>query len=202
MQVHLSNTYTVNDAIFLVIEQLIAFVCIFIPFILFWTDGQLRGSISAYVDMDRSHIFGLLLGISATLFILNGALYFSTGYVASNKKYKKQYGRWYNIILGFSLIGVVIFPYNGPNAIVHYVFALLFFAGSAVVIFFIHEPQHRLLSKLIAIAAISSLLTCVLTDEQAISLFWAESISLFVVGIHYILQSKSILTIVRSPKKN
>ncbi len=98
MKLEIKNKYTTDDTTFLVVEQLIAAICILIPLFLYLADNNtIRGSISAYVDMEHSYIYGLLLGIAAMLFIFNGALYFKTTPKPS-MHYKKNGGKWYNII--------------------------------------------------------------------------------------------------------
>lgn len=200
VKLKINYKYTTDDGTFLVVEQLIAYICIFIPFFLYLADDQdgFRKSISAYVEMDNSYIFGFLLGIAAMLFIFNGALYFKT--IATDNPYKKRRGKWYNIILGVALMGVVLIPYNGSLSWLHYVFAILFFGGSGVVIFFFQHPNHQIIGKIMAVVSMFSLGYCVYDDYEHLNLFWAEWIALIIIGIHYILESKEILSLVRRPK--
>ena len=129
---------------FKVFERTIALVCITIPAILWLTDKGhtgFRSSISNYVYMDRSYIFGMLLCIAGMLFIFNGAVYFRN----DNKFKINKHGKWYNVILGVSLLGVILFPhleYTTP----HYVFAGIFFLGSAVFIGIFHQKKDRKIS--------------------------------------------------------
>jgi len=136
------------------------------------------------------------------VFILNGALYFRVEqeelrnpdqkFTLSNHDYdKKKAGKWYNVILGLALIGVAIFPYNRDFEYLHFIFAAIFFLGSAIVIFFIHDPKDKWKSKFFAIISVVSLIVSVV-DETILSLFWAETIALVIISIHYILESYRI----------
>lgn len=112
------------------LERIIAGICILIPLFLITADnGVVRISISDYVYMLNSQVFGLLFGVAAMLFIVNGVIYIKT---SGLRECKKQ-GKWYNIVLGVSLLGVVLFPHL-EFPLIHYFFAIIFFAGSAVVI--------------------------------------------------------------------
>lgn len=61
-------------------ERALAIFLISIPLILKFSDhfkdGTYRSSISNYVYMCNSYVFGLLLGTAAMLFIFNGVIYF------------------------------------------------------------------------------------------------------------------------------
>ena len=204
MRIKIEERYTQDDRTFLVVELVIAIICLFIPLILYLVNNNtLEESISAFVDMDNSHVFGFLLTMATMMFIFNGALYFKVDYdeqkhpdrvpscVMDQKKYnKKRMGKWYNIILGVALIGVIIFPYNELK-ILHYVCAVIFFLGSVLVIFFIHDPEDKWKSRFLAISSLVCLLVSVV-DESILSLFWAETIALIVIGFHYILDSRRI----------
>lgn len=197
MRLQIKNKYTTDDTTFLVVEQLIASICILIPLFLYLADNNtVRGSISAYVDMDNSYVFGFLLGVAATLFIFNGALYFKAT-PEPDMHYKKNSGKWYNIILGLALMGVVLFPYNGKLYILHYFFAIVFFAGSAVVIFLFQNPKHIFITRILAVVSMFGLGLCVFNSKSFFNLFWAETFSLIVIGLYYILESKDIVLLKR-----
>lgn len=177
--------------------RVIALICILIPLMLYLADDQpgFRSSISDYVYMRKSYIYGMLLTAAGMLFTFNGVVYI-------NKKEEihrdKRHGRWYNIVLGLSLIGVVIFPYK-EYMWVHYGFAIVFFLGSAVVIALFTDPKHRRINRWIAAATLASFVLLVidrwlLKDISIISILVAEWISLFVIAIHYILESKGLIS--------
>ena len=208
MEFKIKERYTADDRIFLAVEIIITFICMFIPFILFWVDDlpNFRDSISAYVDMKDSYIFGLMFGIAGMTFILNGALYFKVENdekrnpslksrpVLNESVYnKKRIGKWYNIVFGLALFGVAIFHYdrNPISEIIHIVFALIFFVGSAILIFFIHDPEDKWKSRFLSIVSIACLAIAYFTDG-IISLYWAETIALIIIAIHYILESYRI----------
>ena len=182
---------------FSVVECLIAAICMLIPLFLFLADSKnLRASISNYAYMQDSYIFGMLLTMAAMLFLMNGALYLQV----RNIKQQKRHGRWYNMVLGGALFGVVLFPHQ-EHVFVHYLFALLFFIGSAIVIALFHEPKHRKPSILIALLSLSGLAVYAsntwfipIPFTGWVTLLLAEWLSLFVIGVHYILEASGKLT--------
>lgn len=207
MKIGIKERYTQDDRTFLVVELVIAIICLFIPFILYLANGKyLYESISAFVDMENSYVFGLLLTMAAMMFIFNGALYFKVEYqehkhpehvpscVMDQSHYnKKNKGKWYNIVFGLALVGVVVFPYNRTltMTVLHYFFATIFFLGSALVIFFIHDPEDKWKNRFLAIGSIACLVVSVV-DNSIMSLFWSETIALIIIGVHYILDSRRI----------
>jgi len=208
MQVKIQNYYTNDDKMFLVVESIIVAICMLIPCILYLVDceTELRSSISKYVDMCDSHIFGLMFGVAGTAFILNGALYFKAendekhnpslkaNYVIDNRVFdKKKIGKWYNLVFGVALIGVAVFHYNRTDLsmYLHYAAAVIFFAGSAVVMFFIHEREDRFYSRTLAVGSLVCLAIGLFASEY-LSLFWAESIALWLVAIYYLVENRRI----------
>jgi hypothetical protein len=154
---------------------------------------EVRDSISSYVSMENAHLFGLLLTTAAMLFIFNGAVYIKK--VPEGDK--KKHGKWYNLVLGLFLLGVILFPCTNPKLVVlHYVCAGFFFCGSAVVIAFFNDTEHRKLSIFIAAISVTGFVLNVLnlTALESFTLFWSESIALWVIGIHYILESMGKLS--------
>ncbi len=206
MRFKIQERYTADDRIFLIVEIIITFICMFIPLILFLVDGKVRPSISAYVEMQDSYIFGLLFGIAGMTFLLNGALYFKVENdekrkpelksmpTLSNSIYdKKRIGKWYNVVFGISLIGIGVSHYDrNISEYIHVAFALIFFVGSAIVIFFIHDPEDKWKSRILAIISVACLAISYFTSGTIISLFWAETIALIIIAIHYILESYRI----------
>jgi hypothetical protein len=181
------------------LEQLIAAFCTLIPLFLIAVDkfSPTKDSISAYAYVpDNRHVFGLVFSITAMMFIFNGVIYIANGNSPHGQDYRKggmkSHGRWYNIFLGLALFGVALFPCKDePN--LHYFFAVLFFVGSAIVIAFFNDRRHRAISIVIAIASLFSYTIYYLTD-LGLTLFWAEWISLIIIGIHYILESRGVIT--------
>ena len=160
---------------------------------------SIRDSISAYVAMDNAQIFGLLLTTASMLFLFNGAVYFNT----LPKGSRKKHGKWYNMVLGLSLLGVVLFPCTNPALeIYHYISATIFFGGSSFVIAVFNDEAHMWLSRVIAGTSFLSFLvyflnTCWLEFSWLcwLTLFWAETIALWVIGVHYILESLGELSV-------
>lgn len=64
----------------------------------------------------------------------------------------KKHGRWYNLVLGPALMGVILFPHL-EYPLPHYLSAGIFFGGSALVIAIFCNPEHRAISMAIAVAS-------------------------------------------------
>lgn len=169
---------------FKIFERFIAAFCIFIPLILWMTDGALPhpflSSISKYAYMDHSYVFGMLLSIAAMLFIFNGAVYFKNKNMNISK-----HGKWYNVVLGLSMIGVICFPCNDYK-ILHAFFAIIFFGGNALVTGFFHKDKDKTISIILAILTVASFLLCLINENY---LLVAEWISLIVISVHFILST-------------
>ena len=184
---------------FRLFERLIAIICIAMPVFLLLFDTEKKGlhfrsSISDYVYMPASHIFGMMLCIAAMLFIFNGAVYFKN---QSHLKLKRA-GKWYNVILGLSLLGVILLPYK-ENKIPHYFFAVIFFLGNAAVIGFFHKKKDRIPGVALAILTVVFLAICVI---GLIPVFWGEWLSLTVIGIHFILEARDLRPAKIKPRDN
>lgn len=169
-------------------QRFTAFFCIIIPLILWLTDGSLphsyRPSISNYVYMGHSYVFGMLLCIAAMLFIFNGAVYYK------NEQYMEisKNGQWYNVVLGLSLLGVICFPHL-QYPIPHFTFAGIFFLGNAVVTGIFYKDKDKKKSIALAILMVAAL---PLAFTNVISVLVAEWISLTIIGIHFVLSTLSM----------
>lgn len=97
-------------------ERALSVFLVFISPILILTTGEIRPSISAYAYSTQHNLFVALLTIASVMFLYN---------YASNNKH------WYNIILGISLLGVALTPFN-ENGIPHFTFAGIFFGTSII----------------------------------------------------------------------
>ena len=184
---------------FKLLERIIAAVCITIPVFLRLADTGANGwrsSISDYVYMDNSHVFGMMLCMASMLFIVNGAVFFKN----ENKHDLNSSSKWYNIALGLSLLGVIIFPYK-EYGVPHFTFAGLFFAGNAfVTVAAARHKKHLALRWLMGVFTAIFLVLFFVNDYfklhlqwlSWLSLFWAEWLSLTVIGIHFILESGNL----------
>ncbi|NVO12345.1 MAG: DUF998 domain-containing protein [Bacteroidales bacterium] len=170
---------------FKVFERFIAAFCVLIPLILWLNDGGInhpfRSSISQYVYMAHSYVFGMLLSIAAMLFIFNGAVYFKN----VNLLNISVHGQWYNVVLGLSLIGVICFPCD-QYPIPHYTFAIIFFVGNALVTGIFYKDQYKVFSIILAVLTVIALPFALL---GYISILAGEWISLTVIAIHFILNT-------------
>ena len=165
--------------------------------------GKFRGSISAYVRMCESHYFGIFVTIAAMLFIINGFTFFSKDDIDDAYLYQKH-GRWYNVILGISLLLVALIPYDVEGwLILHFIFAGVFFIGSAVAIVVFTTSKHKKWGMLMA-----SVITLVLLlhfvpkikllfpeEREILSLLCAEWIGMGVISLNYILEAKKVISL-------
>ncbi|HLI94064.1 MAG TPA: hypothetical protein VKU83_10655 [Puia sp.] len=171
--------------IFKLFQCAIAVICVSIPALLRLADKNspgFRNSISQYVYISDSYIYGMLLCVAAMMFIFNGAVYFQN----EERLGLKKAGKWYNVVLGLSLFGVILFP---PHTfeVVHYLFGGLFFIGNALVTGFFHNKKDRVISITLAVLTLLGFVFCYIVPW--ISLLAAEWISLAVISLHFIMQS-------------
>lgn len=157
------------------LERILAAVCIITPLLLIIGDNySVRNSISDYYDMGKNVLYYVPLSVAFMLFIVNGVIKEKT---------------FYNTALGVALAGLVIFNKN-DFTLIHYLSTGTFFIGNALVMV-IFTPKKELWFKIMLIVIIATaILAWVL---QAISLFWAEWISLVIIGFHYILESVGVI---------
>ena len=158
------------------LERVLAAFCLAIPALLILFDGgQIRESISAYYDMHAAPVFYFPLTVASMLFVVNGVV-------------KRKL--WYNTLLGLLLAGVVLFN-RDDFSVLHYVFAIGFFGGNALVIL-IFTSVKQLWFKIIMVAVIVvAMLGWVVFHWY--SLFWAEWISFAIIAVHYILESSGVV---------
>ena len=190
---------------FVAFEIIIAFVCIGIPVVLRLADScdecnccctyynAFRSSISDYAYMQHNYYFGMLLCMASMLFIYNGAVYFNN----EDQFDLSKHGKWYNVVLGVSLLMVIIFPYK-EFSIPHYVFSGIFFFGNAIVTIVFHDKKNRWLSIVLALLTLASFVFFLF---KTISLFWAEWASLTIIGVHFILEARTAVIKVKLERK-
>lgn len=178
-------------------------VLLFVLYYLFTQIFQIlsKPSISAYVTMNDAHIFGMLLAMAAMLFMASGVVFW-------NKKPVFREGTWrslLNLILGFLLLGVVVFPCT-TMPVLHGIVALLFFLGCAAATLLRDAKdgkklQHRLVDYVPVLvmgfamfshfAVAGKWFNCAFCrwPFNLFNLFGAESIALWIVGLDFILVS-------------
>lgn len=140
-----------------------------LPLFLIVFTGELRPSISDYAYSGSGNLFAVLLTISGTLFLNNG--------LTSDK--------WYNILLGLSLYGVVLTPHL-KYSVLHYTFASLFFLGS-ITVMIIYSSSYQRPYKIVAGVFILIALAGYYFGWYA--LFYAEWLGLLPISLHLIGES-------------
>ena len=141
-----------------------------IPLILWFVLGERLQSISAYAYYTPM-TFALSLSLA-------GALFFYDGIV--DKK------RSYNLVIGISLFGVVLFPHL-EHTILHYSLAGLFFIGSLFNMVYFSSNKQRWFKIITAIFVIVGMLGTFVFNWY--SVFFAEWLGMFPISIHYILEA-------------
>jgi hypothetical protein len=156
-----------------------------------------RPSISDYVAMHNSFVFGTLLTMAAMLFLASAFAYWNMNATPDGEVWRS----WVNVAQGILLLGVVIFPVTQMHG-AHMFFAITFFLACGISS--IRRPakgakktQHRIVdyvTVLIMAAAMGIHFTCAWLDIHTgvcdyVNLFGAESIALWVIGIDFILVS-------------
>jgi len=178
-------------------ERTVVAVCISLPLILrladfdpgtclpceAWKSG-FRWCISDYAYILHNYYFGMMFTIAAMLFMVNGVVYFRS----ERTLQLSRHGTWYNFILGLSLLGVVLFPYK-QHLIPHCGFAIVFFAGNAIVPVLFGKKKNRPAGIVLAVLALIGFIIYWVRPAM-LSLLWAEWISLAVIGIHFILEAR------------
>lgn len=165
-----------------------------------------RDSISNYVYMEDAHIFGMFLAAAAMMFIYNGVIYFKAEEdikkmqkssirtaamveaMQEKEKEKPHGGKFYNIIFGLSLLGVLLFPHC-EYPVIHYASAIIFFVGSIILMAFTGNKKFKKSGILLAvISAVSLGLTFL--NIKWFTLFFAEWIALIAIAMHYVLEAE------------
>jgi hypothetical protein len=159
-----------------------------------------RKSISAYVTMENSYYFGMLLSVAAMLFIASGVSFWE-------KKEKFSEGPWrsvVNIALGILLFGVIIVPCTTYPTL-HLIIAMFFFVGCGVASALRKSKKDtrgvRVLHLILDVAPVGVMLLAMAValayefeliaakPVPALNLFGAESIALWITGLDFILVS-------------
>ena len=156
------------------IERVLAVLCALSPLVMVFIDtGSLRPSISDYYAMGQNQWFYVPLAIAAMLFVVNGVT---------------KHGHRYNVVLGVALLGVIMFNLIDFQAL-HNIFAVLFFAGNVVVMWWFSDlgDNTRTFRKWFIVPLVAVGLAFVFVD--GFTLWWAEQLSLVVIAAHFWLDS-------------
>jgi hypothetical protein len=161
------------------LERVLAALCLFIPVFLIWFDtgpfdnGRIRDTISHYYNMEENQVFYFPLTVASMLFVVNGVI-------------KQRH--IYNTLLGGMLAGVILFNRDDFNRL-HTIFAAAFFVGNAVVIIVFSSKKELWFKALLVAALVISMLGCFVFGW--FTQFWAEWLSLGIIALHFILESRA-----------
>ena len=173
-----ANTFQRGVRRFALLERALAVACLSTPaWLILFDDGKeiIRESISAYFDMGENQIFYVPLTVVAMLFVVNGVV-------------KAKHA--YNGVLGVLLAGFLVFNHKDFE-IPHAIFATTFFVGNALVILLYSSSKQRSIKALIVLGIVMSLLGHFVFGWY--SLFWAEWLSLAIIALHFVLESRGVL---------
>jgi hypothetical protein len=155
------------------LERVLAGICALTPLMLIAAGpAPIRESISAYYNIAQNQWFYVPLTMAAMLFVVNG--------VVKNKQL-------YNTYLGAMLGGVLLFNHT-DHSVLHIIFAAAFFVGNALVILLFSSVKDREFK--IALVAFIGLALVGWYIFDWFTLFVAEWVSLAIIAIHYIIESK------------
>lgn len=148
-------------------ELITGILCILLPFILILTNGSSLHSISEFAYSKVDFIYVFLLTMAGTLITVVG--------VRQNKKLI-----W---VMGILLLLVPLTPHKDFPTI-HFIAAGLFFIGVAIDMMIdtqrLYQYRYFMLGVMISSFGLHYFL-------DTLSLFWAESISLIIFGINFLL---------------
>lgn len=152
------------------LESILAALLICLPLILVLSSGEFRSSISDYAYSEVSQLFSGLIWFTSSMFIYNGFVR----------------RKWYNVVLGLSLIAVALTPHL-DFPFLHYSSAALFFLGSVFVMIYFSSSKQRIFKVFFGLIIFLSLLIHFLFNLY--SLFFAEWIGILPISIHFIGES-------------
>lgn len=153
------------------LDIILSTLLLFVPLILILVNGEIRTSISDYAYSRYNYIYVMLLTIAGMMFIFNGSSYKD---------------KWYNILLGLSLIGVAITPHR-DFSVLHYIMAILFFSGSIFTMVWYSSYKQRWF-KLLAGFIIVMVMSFHFVFNMY-SLFYAEWLGIVPITLHFIGES-------------
>ena len=157
------------------IERVLAVACAFSPLVMALVDKDpLRPSISHYYSMSENQLFYVPLAIAAMLFIVNGIT--------------KQ-SHHYNLVLGIALLGVILFNLIDFSG-VHRVFAISFFVGNVIVMWWFSDLGVSTTKFRGWFVVLIAAVLAAWAVFDGFTLFWAEQMSLLVIAAHFWLDSK------------
>jgi hypothetical protein len=174
----LTKVAEISDGIkrFAKLERVLAALCLLTPALLIYFDnGTIRASISSYFNMKHNQAYYFPLTMIAMLFIVNG--------VIKNKKI-------YNTVLGVMMAGLILIDHDSSKFF-HYLFAIGFFLGNAVVILVYSSRRERWFKAIMVGVMVCGALMHILLSW--FTLFWAEWLSMGIISLHYILESLGII---------
>jgi len=152
-------------------EVIVGSVLFFLPVILWLATGEIRPSISNYAYSDLPHLLPTLLTSAGLLFAYNGVVHRD---------------KWYNIVIGFLLIGVALTPHK-DYPLLHYFFTGAFFVGSAAVMIIYSSTKQRWWKIIAGVVMVLAIALSFIF--KLFSVFLAEWIGIFPITIHFIGES-------------
>lgn len=144
-------------------------ILFFFPLILLWSnDWIMRKSISNYAYADNNAVFYTLLTLSCLPFLIDGVVH---------------YKKYYNIILGLSLVGVSLTPHL-DYPLWHYTFTAIFFVYGAFVIIYYSSKEQRKWKIALGLTMALTLISAFFWHFMKV--FIAEWIGIAIYAFHYI----------------
>ena len=163
-----------NYKLFTNIKVIQAILFLFIPLVLWVSNGSLLDSVTDY-SYKVPFLFAFVLTLA-------GSVFFYDGFVSPR--------RWYNLISGISLFAVVLFPhFNYPTF--HYMSAAIFFLWSSFSMVYFSGKRQRVYK--VASVAVIIMGIAIHYAFGWYSLFFAEWIGMLPITVHYILEALDLI---------
>tara|TARA_R110002050_G_scaffold34397_8_gene86832 strand:+ start:4364 stop:4870 length:507 start_codon:yes stop_codon:yes gene_type:complete len=151
------------------VELFLSITLFILPVFLPVITGEFLDSVSKYIYSEACWFYIVTLSFISIFFILDGII---------------DKNRRFNIILGISMLGVVIFPVK-EGEYIHDVFAILFFLENLFILIYFSKVFSKQTKISIFIIVLTTLTLLFL---NVITLFLAESIGLFCVSIFFFIR--------------
>lgn len=160
---------------FATVERALALLCVTIPaWLILFDEGpeSVRGSVSAYFDMTPPQAYYFPLTVASMMFLFNGIV---------------KTRRFYNVVLGLLLAGVVLFNLEGATRAPHYIFAIGFFGLNVAVILWFSQDVEPWLRTALAVVILGAVVCWAVFPW--FTTFYAEWVSLIAIAIHFVFDS-------------
>ncbi len=151
------------------VELLLSITLFLLPISLPIISGKLLNSVSHYVYSDAIYFYNIGLTLISIFLLYDGFI-------------DKE--RRFNILLGLTLLGVILFPVKEDNYI-HDFFAIIFFFENLIILIYYSKVFSNIIKIIVSVLVV---LTLIIMFLGLITLFLAETIGLFCVSFFFLFR--------------